>query len=506
MTVDYVADIAALQLYTGSAKTVIVQDKARGGTFNFFTAGTPDDGIVFAANPLIPGGPGFWYRDITNAEGYNVKWYGALGNGGTSNDDQPAIQAAIDAAHLTYGTTNEGGVVFVPSGVYFIKKTLDLPMGVHFKGAGHRNTIIQASSSHTITDAIMTSGLTTTFQHDIRISEVWLRATNGVSRGLNIAAWNEGCTLDNIQVSDASLEGIRIGKSVPPPPPPTIAAAITQNVSFGRIRITSLAAGADALVLDNVCQCTFDGISVDQPSTAPGASKRGILFTNSCNQNILMNVNLEDCSIPIQADNQFNENIISGLHINNPSFSPTSSTVGGITGTFGVIIKNSTTGYIINGYKCNSPITPYDYDLIDVQAGNKAVTFGTGTQHLFTQLLVGRDANNNLVWVSDRETILFPRMTQAQRDALVTPATGSMVFNTDTNQLNVYYLSGWKILNAQMIGTGNTTDTVTKAFLNTNYPVANYPIGTVVAYYNQNKRFERVTAMDWILIATTLMT
>jgi hypothetical protein len=43
------------------------------------------------------------------------------------------------------------------------------------------------------------------------------------------------------------------------------------------------------------------------------------------------------------------------------------------------------------------------------------------------------------------------------------------------------------------IGNDNTTDVVTKAFLNTTYPAASYPIGTVVSYYNQNKIFERVS-------------
>ena len=58
---------------------------------------------------------------------YNVKAYGAIGNGTT--DDTNAIQAAIDAVPST------GGVVFLPVGVYKLTDTIDLKSNIVFRGA-----------------------------------------------------------------------------------------------------------------------------------------------------------------------------------------------------------------------------------------------------------------------------------------------------------------------------------------------------------------------------------
>ncbi len=44
---------------------------------------------------------------------------------------------------------------------------------------------------------------------------------------------------------------------------------------------------------------------------------------------------------------------------------------------------------------------------------------------------------------STTQGFLPPRMTEAQRDLIGTPATGLVIFNTDSNQLNVYNGSAW---------------------------------------------------------------
>lgn len=60
-SIAFVADIPSLQSFTGSAPTVIVQDSIRGGTFNYVSSGTVDNGIVFAATGK---GSGYWQRQI----------------------------------------------------------------------------------------------------------------------------------------------------------------------------------------------------------------------------------------------------------------------------------------------------------------------------------------------------------------------------------------------------------------------------------------------------------
>jgi hypothetical protein len=56
------------------------------------------------------------------------------------------------------------------------------------------------------------------------------------------------------------------------------------------------------------------------------------------------------------------------------------------------------------------------------------------------------------------------------------------------------------------ISVANTTDVVTKASLNTNYPAVSYPVGTVISYFNQGMEYRRVDATNWTSKAITLMT
>ena len=47
---------------------------------------------------------------------------------------------------------------------------------------------------------------------------------------------------------------------------------------------------------------------------------------------------------------------------------------------------------------------------------------------------------------STTQGFLPPRMTGTERDAISTPATGLMVYNTTTNKLNVYTGAGWEAI------------------------------------------------------------
>lgn len=60
---------------------------------------------------------------------YNVKDYGATGDGST--DDRAAIQSAISAANSA-----GGGVVYLPAGTYMLSSSLTLPSNIHLQGVG----------------------------------------------------------------------------------------------------------------------------------------------------------------------------------------------------------------------------------------------------------------------------------------------------------------------------------------------------------------------------------
>src|SRR6186997_1616737 len=68
-----------------------------------------------------------------------------------------------------------------------------------------------------------------------------------------------------------------------------------------------------------------------------------------------------------------------------------------------------------------------------------------------------------LEMTSTTKGLLIPRMTQAQRNAIVSPATGLMIYQTNTTPGFYYYDGGWKPVTTKSKGwqlTGNSgTDT-----------------------------------------------
>src|SRR5687767_1773934 len=94
-----------------------------------------------SAGGLITEAWGDAVADAINRLGFNVKAYGATGNGTTN--DTAAIQAAIDAANAANvqadPATDEsirGAVVYFPPGLYSVT-TLNWKSNVSARGAGH---------------------------------------------------------------------------------------------------------------------------------------------------------------------------------------------------------------------------------------------------------------------------------------------------------------------------------------------------------------------------------
>lgn len=84
-------------------------------------------------------------RILVGAAFYNVKGYGALGDG--SNDDTSAIQDAIDAAE-----TAGGGLVIFPAGTYKITSQINLKSKVSLIGAGSNNSTGATTIKQVTTD------------------------------------------------------------------------------------------------------------------------------------------------------------------------------------------------------------------------------------------------------------------------------------------------------------------------------------------------------------------
>jgi len=125
--------------------------------------------------------------------------------------------------------------------------------------------------------------------------------------------------------------------------------------------------------------------------------------------------------------------------------------VSSITGTANQVIASSPTGAIT-------------LSLPQSLATTSALQFAT------LGLGAAVDASAILSASSTTKGFLPPRMTQVQRDAIVSPATGLVIYNTDTAQLNYYSGAVWTV-----IASGGGSGTVNVGTTNT---LAYYPAST----------------------------
>lgn len=89
------------------------------------------------------------------------------------------------------------------------------------------------------------------------------------------------------------------------------------------------------------------------------------------------------------------------------------------------------------------------------------------------------DASSILELRTTSKGFLIPRMTQTQRDAIISPATGLMIYNTSTNTFNFYNGTGWTALTS---GTAGTVSSVTSADANaTVATTTTTPVITIVS-------------------------
>jgi hypothetical protein len=88
-------------------------------------------------------------RDRINANPFNVKDYGALGDGSTN--DTTAINACIAAS-------TSGSTVFFPTGTYIVNATISLPSNRAYAGATRRDSVVKMANAANI-DAVMASAI-----------------------------------------------------------------------------------------------------------------------------------------------------------------------------------------------------------------------------------------------------------------------------------------------------------------------------------------------------------
>ncbi|MEA2105261.1 MAG: hypothetical protein U9P82_00845, partial [Bacteroidota bacterium] len=101
-------------------------------------------------------------------------------------------------------------------------------------------------------------------------------------------------------------------------------------------------------------------------------------------------------------------------------------------------------------------------------------TFGQGVG--ISESSITPDPSSILELRSTERGFLIPRMTEGERDAIATPATGLIVYNTSTDKLNIYDGTTWRVLFSGNVGINDiygTTDRITIDKSNPANPIIN---------------------------------
>ncbi|NBV51526.1 hypothetical protein EBR78_09975, partial [bacterium] len=96
---------------------------------------------------------------------------------------------------------------------------------------------------------------------------------------------------------------------------------------------------------------------------------------------------------------------------------------------------------------------PVDGSTITYNSSGQLQVSGLGTGALGIGT-VSPNASAMLEVSSTNKGFLPPRMTTAQRNAITSPATGLLIFNTTTSQIEMYNGSGWVGVGANPIPNG----------------------------------------------------
>lgn len=203
----------------------------------------------------------------TASDTFNVKAYGATGNGTT--DDTSSIQAAINAAQA-FGK----GKVYIPPGTYLVSSTLNVTTGITIQGAGgcsvYETTVKGSTIKSTVTSGVILNCLT---DDSVRLYDFSIQmAGAGAVTALNIDTDHSTSVNANI---GSIIRGLNIfGNSV-----------------VGSCGISSLDS-AGMLLDGNYVWNTYYGL-IKGCNTAPGSGDDSVInntFSGQTNGVVLENV------------------------------------------------------------------------------------------------------------------------------------------------------------------------------------------------------------------------
>lgn len=258
------------------------------------------------------------------AQEFNVKDYGAIGDGTTN--DVAAIQAAINAA-----SSAGGGSVFLPTGTYLVNTECLLASNIRIHGDGIKSNLIPGSGFHASGSSGILGTLSSASYSNIVIENLCITGSSTASTGNSPGAHNivikastslSSLVIRNVTTQTAGACGVMILPTVTGTDILIDGIEASNNASDG-IQASSVGTVGNLTIVN--CNCNYNGRS----GIDIGSDGSQILISNNqCVGNATYGIYADGGQTPMTFSSIISGNIVNG------SVNGVATTANGIAATF----------------------------------------------------------------------------------------------------------------------------------------------------------------------------